>query len=112
MLTGRRFRLATLVLMAAVTTGAALWFWLPLQQRWSFDRCLHPSIIGFTPDGRFLVVNIFAGQSPIVLINTSDGRVVRELLPGGVHFSATPVLAPNGKLLACSDGHELWLIEV
>ena len=96
--------------LAAIGTGASLYFHEPDQDRWvaraaGFRMRLAPAVLRFSPTGQRLVVGTEGGGA--ILLDPRDGTVQKEFEPADFQAAA---FGPNGRwlLLASLDTGLLW----
>ncbi|WP_037677805.1 hypothetical protein [Streptomyces griseus] len=92
-------------LLAAGTSGEVLLWRMPEFALSSPRLRLPPRAFGtrvaWSPDGRRLAATCDAGSGPIVVWDTSDWQIQRELgAPGGIGWAPALAWSPDGSLLA------------
>lgn len=79
---------------------------------------LWPGRMGYTGDGRHLLVGVLTassarfreGRNELRTINLETGAQARIALPGGLATDAGPVVSPDGRTVALVIGGTLWLM--
>ena len=79
---------------------------------------LWPGRMGYTGDGRHLLVAVLTassarfreGRNELRTINLETGAQARIALPGGLATDAGPVVSPDGRTVALVIGGTLWLM--
>ncbi|MEU9478260.1 WD40 repeat domain-containing protein [Streptomyces sp. NPDC048191] len=104
--------------LAAGTLGEVLLWRMPEFTR-SSPRLTLPSgafatRVAWSPDGSWLAATPEAGRGPIVVWDTVDWQIHRELgAPGGVGWAPALAWSPDGRLLAApGPGRSPWALQI